>query len=447
MSAKTPLEHAIETLNYAKKLGATSADAISISSADVSTSVRHGLPEDIERSESSAIGLRIFIGQQSACVSGSDFAPESLKNMAERAFHMAKLAPEDIYAGLAPVERLARDIPALDLHDTTPAPTMQQLQEWCKETEEAATSVQGITNSEGASAGYSAHQVALVTSHGLAQEYRSTSWQLSVSVLAGQDTQMERDYDYSSTRHAEDLRSPASIGATAAARTLRRLNPRKVSTCHVPVVFEPRIARALLSSLAGAISGAAIANGTSFLKHSLGQQIFAPSIRITDNPLRVRGLASRPFDGEGVAATPITVVEKGVLNSWIMDVRSANKLGLQTTGHAMRGLASAPTPSTSNFTLEAGTMSAQDMIKSTHTGLYVTEMFGMGINLITGDFSQGAAGYWIENGELAYPVSEITIAGHLKDMFLELEAANDLEYIARVNTPTVRVANMTIAGA
>lgn len=434
-----------ELLSLARKSGATAADTVLIRSTALSQARRLKKPEGLERAESTDIGLRVFVGHKQAIASSSDISPNGLQELAERAVAMAKVATEDNFSTLAPQELLAKTIPSLDLCDKE-EPTPEWMKEQCALAEDAALSVPGITNSEGAEAGYSRSEISLATSHGFMGSYQSSHFSISVSVLAGEGTAMERDYEYTSARHRADLRNAAAIGKKAAERTLARLNPRKVSTCKVPVVYDPRVGRGLLANFANAINGASIARGTSFLKDALGKQIFAPQIHVIDDPLRVRGHASRPFDGEGVQVRMLDLVEDGVLKSWLLDSRSANKLGLTTTGHASRGIGGPPTPSSSNLYIAPGNISPKGMLKAIKNGFYVTEVFGMGVNLVTGDYSQGASGLWIDNGELAYAVSELTIAGNLKDMFLALTAADDLEFRYGTNTPTLCIEGMTVAG-
>jgi PmbA protein len=436
----------IESLvSQAIQAGATAADAIFLSSTDVSTGCRFGKIEELERAESSCFGLRVLVGKRQAMVSSSDLAPESCEAAIERAVAIAKQTPEDPFISLAEPSLLATTIPDLQLEDSC-EPSAEWLLEQCLATEEAARAVQGISNSEGASASFARHRVILVTSGGFAQEYSQTSLSLSVSVLAGEGTAMERDHDYALVRFQKDLPAPESLGQSAAAKALARLNPKRVQTCAVPVVFDPRVGRGLLGSFASAISGAAIARGTSFLKDSLHQAVFAPSVRIMDNPLVRGGLASKPFDGEGVAGKELALVENGILQHWLLDCRSAAQLGMVTNGRASRSVASAPSPSASNLWIENGNLSVEALIGEIEQGLYVTETSGMGINLLTGDYSQGAAGFWIEKGKKTFPVSEITIAGRLQDMFAQLTPANDLAFKYRVNTPTLRVDKMTVAG-
>jgi PmbA protein len=433
-------------LDAAKKAGADAADALYVEGVLSSVSYRLGKLEDVERAESYDLGLRVLVGQKVSFVSSTDFSDDALAALPGRAVKMARLAPEDKFAGLAPKDRLAKSIPALDLEDAA-EPSAETLIERARAVEGAAMAVKGVTNSEGGGASFSRSAVALATSSGFYGRYAGTSHSIGVAVLAGEGTGMERDYDHASARHAGDLRSAEDIGKRAGEKTVRRLNPRSMKSQSVPVVFHPDEAAGLVGHLAGAISGASIARGVSFLKDRMGQPIFAPGINIIDDPHRVRGLRSKPFDGEGVANARRALIEKGILTSWLLDCASARQLGLETTGHAARGTGGPPSPSTTNLYLEAGTLSVKDLIGDIKQGFYVTELMGMGVNSVTGDYSRGAAGFWIENGEIAFPVSEVTIAGNLKDMFASLVPANDLEFHHGTNAPTVRIEGMTLAGA
>jgi PmbA protein len=359
---------------------------------------------------------------------------------------MARLAPEDKFAGLAPVDRLARDIPALDLEDMG-EPSADTLIERARAVEGAGMAVPGVTNSEGGGASFSRSAVALATSTGFYGRYAGTSHSIGVAVLAGEGTGMERDYDHASARHASDLRNAEEIGRSAGEKAVRRLNPRSMKSQTLPVVFHPDEASGLLGHFAGAISGAAIARGVSFLKDKMGQAIFAPGICVMDDPHRVRGHRSKPFDGEGVANARRALIEDGKLTSWLLDCASARQLGLETTGHAARGTGGPPSPSITNLYLQAGAVSVKDLIGDIKQGFYVTELMGMGVNPVTGDYSRGAAGFWIENGEIAFPVSEVTIAGNLIEMFAKLVPASDLEFRHGTNAPTLRIDGMTLAGA
>ena len=429
----------------AKRLGADAADAVLFEGASISHARRLGKTEKLERSEGYDLGLRVFFGKRQATVSSNDRAPAALEELAERAIAMARVVPEDPYCGIAAPEELARDIPTLDIFDPA-EPTTEVLIERAAAAEDAARAVRGVTNSEGAEAGWGRSKVVLAASNGFTGGYESSGQGVSVAVVAGDGTEMERDYDYASAVYGADLEDAAAVGKRAGERAVRRLKPRKVASQKVPVVFDPRVARGLLGHLTGAISGPAIARGTSFLKDKLGQAIFAKGITVREDPHRRRGLRSKPFDGEGIANRSRAIIDDGVLTTWLLDLASARQLGLKTTGHAARGTGSPPGPSPTNVWLEAGALTPQALMADITQGFYVTELMGMGVNGLTGDYSRGAAGYWIERGALAYPVSEVTIAGNLKDMFLALTAASDLEFKTGFDAPTVRIEGMTVAG-
>ncbi|HLJ63883.1 MAG TPA: metallopeptidase TldD-related protein, partial [Stellaceae bacterium] len=354
--------------------------------------------------------------------------------------------PEDPYCGLASPSEIARSWPELDLADTG-EPEPATLIARARAAEEAALAVPDVTNSEGAEASFQRSHVAILASNGFQGHYVTTRHGVSVAVLAGVGLGMERDYDYASVIHGGDLPDPAAIGRTAGERAVRRLKARKVATCQVPVVYDPRVADSLARHLIGAISGPAIARGTSFLKDELGQRLFPAGINIIDDPHRKRALRSKPFDAEGIANHRRAVVEDGVLTTWLLDLASARQLGLKSTGHAARGTSSPPGPAPTNFWFEPGPVTSRELIADIKAGLYVTELMGMGVNGITGDYSRGAAGFWIEEGELTYPVSEITIAGNLKDMFRHLSLASDLSFKTGIDAPTLRIDGMTVAGA
>jgi PmbA protein len=430
----------------ARRAGADGADALLVQSVSASVSYRMGRLEDVERAESSDLGLRVFVGQQVAFVSSSDISPKALGELPERALRMAKLAPEDRFACLAPREFLATALPDLDMEDPS-EPSADILVDRARAVEGAARDVAGITNSEGGGASFSRSAIALATSEGFFGRYVGTTHNTGVAVLAGEGTAMERDYDSVSARHDADLESPESVGKRAGERTVARLNPRKVKSQTVPVVYDPRVASGLLGHFAGAISGAAVARGVSFLKDRVGRPVFSPSINIVDDPHRLRGLRSKPFDAEGVRNQRRPLVQHGVLKTWLLDCTSAKQLGLTTTGHAARGTGGPPSPSPTNLYMEPGLLSRDELMADIRAGLYVTELIGMGVNGVTGDYSRGAAGFWIENGKIAFPVSGVTIAGNLKDMYRKLTPANDLEFRYGMNAPTCRVEDMTVAGS
>jgi len=390
------------------------------------------------------VGLRAFVGPRQAVVSTNDVNAD-VAELAQRAVAMAKAAPEDPFAGLADPARLARDVPDLDLLDPD-LPTVALLEERAQRAERAGLAVKGVTKSGGASASAGIGGMVLVTSHGFRGAYLSSGQSVSMTAIAGEGTAMERDYDYSSTLHGADLDPPEKVGRTAGERTVERLNPRKVKSKRVPVVFDRRIAGSLVSHLASAINGAAVARKTSFLKDRLGQRLFRPGIQVLDDPLRRRGLRSRPFDAEGVATRRLAVVEDGVLASWILDSATARELGFASTGHAQRGVSSTPAPGPSNLHLATGSDTPEALMADIAEGFYVTDLIGVGVNQVTGDYSRGASGFWIENGKRSYPVSEVTIAGNLIEMFQTLLPANDLEFRFGTNAPSVRVEGLTVAG-
>lgn len=429
----------------ARRAGADAADAVAVRSVSLSVEVRDDAVEESERSEGDDVGLRVLVGRRQAVVSTNDTGHLDAKALAERAVAMARVAPEDRFAGLAEPDRLAREIPDLDMVDPE-LPSVTQLEGLARSAEAAALAVAGVTRSGGASASSGVGGMVLATSHGFRGAYLASRHSLAMTAIAGEGTAMERDYDFTSALHAADLDDPGAIGRKAATRAVERLHPRKVETRRVPVVFDPRVASSLIGHLAGAINGSAVARKTSFLQDRLGARLFRPGIRVIDDPLRRRGLRSRPFDGEGVAGRTLAVIEDGVLASWFLDSATARELGLSTTGHAQRGVSSSPSPASTNLHLAAGTRKREDLIRDIDDGFYVTDLIGMGANLVTGDYSRGAAGFWIERGTLAYPVSEVTIAGHLAEMFANLEPADDLAFRYGINAPTVRVEGLTVAG-
>ena len=434
-----------DLLRRAKAAGADAADAILIAGTSVSVTRRTGLTEHLERSEERDLGLRVFVGQKSAIVSSTTVDPGGFQTLAERAVAMARIVPEDPYGGLA--ERMApADTQALDLDDAN-EPDVAALTASAAEAEDAARAVPGVTNSEGGSAGYGRTAVVLVTSAGFVGQYARTSHSVSATALAGAGTGMQRDYDYSGTVHRADLESPAAIGREAGERAVRRLNPVRPKTAKLPVIYDPRVSSSMIGHLIGAINGAAIVRGTSFLKEKLGQRVFAPGIYIHDEPRRVRGLRSRPFDAEGVPTVAKTLIDDGVLTTWLLDSRSARQLGLASTGSASRGTGGPPSPSPTNLYMAAGSATPTELMSDIKEGLYIIEMMGSAVNGITGDYSRGAAGFMIRNGALAEPVAEITIAGNLLDMFMHLTPANDLRLRRGTDAPTIRVDGLTLAGA
>lgn len=436
------LDRASALVDAAKRAGADAADAVSVRSRSHSVKVRNGKVEGTDSSESDDLSLRVFVGRRVASVSAA--ATADADQLAERAVAMAKVSPDDPYNGLADRNRLARDLPELDLFDATDVPP-ERLTDDALETETAALAVDGVTNSSGGSASAGEAGFVLVTSDGFSGAYRGSRFGRSVSVIAGEGTAMERDYEFSSRTHFADLDPASEIGRKAGERAVRRLNPRKMPTGKIAAVFDPRVARSILGHLSGAINGASVARKSTFLRDRMGEAIANPGITVVDDPHRPRGAGSRLFDGEGVAASPLTMVENGVLNHWFLSTAIGRELGLETNGRGVRGGTTVNAGST-NLSIEAGTVSPEQMIADAGTGFYVTEVFGQGVNLITGEYSRGASGFWIENGERTFPVSEVTIAGNLADMFLTMVPANDLDRTFSIAAPTLAIPSMTLAG-
>jgi len=429
----------------ARKAGADAADAVAVRGMSQGVEVRDGRVEESERSEGDDVGLRVIVGRRQAVVSTNDIVGEGAAKLAERAVAMARVAPDDPYIGLADPALLAHDWPDLDMLDPA-MPSTAELERRALEAEAAGLAVDGVTRSSGASASCGIGGMVLVTSGGFHGAYLRSSQGISMTAIAGQGTGMERDYDFSSAIHASDLASPEAIGRSAGERAVARLNPRKVATCKVPVIFDPRVSNSLVGHLVGAVNGASIARKSSFLKDRMGEQLFDGAIRIIDDPLRVRGVRSQPFDAEGVAVRKTAIIDGGVLTTWLLDCATARELGLATTGHAHRGVSSSPSPGAYNLHMEPGKLTPAELMADIKEGFYVTDLIGSGVNGVTGDYSRGAAGFWIENGKPTYAVSEVTIAGHLLPIFKSLTPANDLEFRYGVNAPTLRIEGLTVAG-
>jgi PmbA protein len=434
-------------IDAARRAGADAADVLYAADASLGIQVRLGELEDVGRSDGEEIGLRLFVGTRSASVSSSDLSKEALDALVERAIAMAREAPEDPFAALAPEERLFRgEVPDLEGDDgADPSPAF--LKERALAAEEVARAMPAITNSEGAGVSAGRSVVALATSTGFCRGYTSSHYGIWASVIAGTGGAMQRDMASHSTRHFVDLDTPEVVGRLAAERAAKRLNPAKLPSGTIPIVFDPRVGGGLIGSLIGAMSGGAIARRTSFLLDHQDEAIFGEDITIIDDPLRVRGLRSRPFDGEGVATQRRALVDRGRLNGWLLNASSARQLGLEVNGHATRGIGGAPGVGATNVHMEPGALSPEALIADIGTGLYVTEMIGQGTNPVTGDYSRGASGFIIADGQIGGAVAEITVAGNLLDMYRRLTPANDLEHRRGVNVPTLRVEGMTVAGA
>ncbi len=446
LDSESARQRACALVERAIKAGADAADASYAGSSSETIQVRLGKLEDVERSEGEHVTLRVFVGRRSASIGSSDLSDAALVELAARAVDMARAAPEDQYAGLAPEELLSKGpYPDLDLIDETPlSPT--QLRDLAREAEDAARAISGVTNSEGAGASTGRSVAALATSHGFAGVSEGTSRGVSATMVAGEGSTMQRDHAWRQARYFADLPTPAEIGALAGERTVARLNPGRVKSGPMPVVFDPRAGGSLIGHLIGAISGPSIARRSSFLLDRLNDQLFDSSITVTEDPLRVRGLRSRPFDGEGLATAARKLVEGGRLTGWLMDSASARQLDLAPTGHATRGGGGSPGVTVGNVVLEPGSVSVDDLIADIADGVYVTELIGHGVNGVTGDYSRGASGFRIENGKLTTPIAEFTIASNLVEMFAGMTVANDLEQYRGIDTPTIRIDRMSIAG-
>ena len=445
LSPEQARDTAAALVERARTAGADAADAIYVGGRSQSVSVRMGALEDVGASEGEEIGLRVFRGSRSASVASSALAPDALAALVDRALAMAAEAPEDPFAGLAPADRLLRELPAdLAIFDPTEVDPAA-LKARALEAEAAALAVPRVTNSSGAGASVSHSILALATSAGFAAATRGSGHSTSASVIAGDAGALQRDYDYDSTRFLADLEGPAAIGRRAGTRAAARLDPVKLESGRIAILFDPRVATSLLGHFAGAISGASIARKASFLIDKLGTRLFAPGVTIRDDPHRARGLRSRSFDGEGLPTSPSNLIDDGVLTTWLADSAAARQLGIEPTGHAVRGTSGAPGAGPSNLYLEAGERTPEQLLAAHPRAILVTELIGMGVNGVTGDYSRGAAGFLVEHGEIVGPVSEITIAANLLDMFATLEPGSDLTLRRGIDSPTILIPEMTVA--
>jgi PmbA protein len=437
---------AADLVSAAVKAGADAAEAIDAEHQALSVNVRNGALEEVEREEARDLSLRVFVGRRQATVSGSDISPEGRTRLVERAVAMARMAPEDPWAGLVDPEGQARGPhPALDLFDPAD-PDPETLEELAREAEAAALDMPRIANSEGGSASSSRSVWRLATSNGFFGEHRATGFHVGASVIAGEGEGMESGYDGLSRRWFSDLPAPHEVGREAARRAAERLGARKIDSTTAPVIFENRIAMALIGPLLGAISGPSVARGVSFLKDRLGQAVFSADVTLVDDPHLARGLGSAPFDDEGAVNRRMALIEAGVLTTWLHNAASARQLGMALTGHASRGAAGPSGVGTSNLTLQPGTRDLAGLMSDAGAGLLVTSMVGPSLNANTGDWSVGCAGVWFENGEIAYPVSEITVAGSLPDIYARLVPGADLENRGSANSPSLLVDGLAIAG-
>lgn len=446
LSPDLATERAADLVARARKAGADAADAVYSASSSEGIQVRLGKLEDVERSEGEHMGLRVFIGQRSASIGSSDLSTAALDELAERAVAMARSAPEDQFAGLAPADMLTHaPFADHDLYDPAD-PGAEALRAAAQEAEDAARAIAGVTNSDGASASAGFSVFALATSHGFAAGYRGSSHSVSASVVAGEGVDKQRDSNWRHTRHRSDLPAPAEIGTLAGTRAVARLRPAKLRSGPMPVVFDPRVSNSIIGHLISAMSGSAVARRSSFLLDKRDTQLFDPDLRIVEDPHLARGTRSRPFDGEGLATHRRNLVEDGRITGWLMDSASARQLGERPTGHAARGGGGAPGVTVGNVHMTAGPLSVAELIADISEGVLVTELIGQGVNGVTGDYSRGASGFRIVNGEIAGPVAEFTVAGTLLAMFAQMTPANDLEWHRPINVPTLRIDGMTVAG-
>ena len=437
-----------QLLDSARKAGADAADAMAVDGTSVSIDVRDGRLEQAERSEGVDIGLRVFIGQRQACVSASDISAQTIETMAERAVAMAREAPEDPHIGLADPSQLARDwdVEALEIAENAEEPSAQLLEDHARQAEAAALAIKGITKIDAASAAYGRRAVHLAASNGFSGGYGRTSHSTSCVAITGEGVDMERDYYGDFRTHGSDMDRPADIGRIAAKRTIARAGAKQPPSGAYPVIFDERISSSLIGHLLVAINGSTIARGASWLRDAKGELVLPEGLSITEDPLRRRATGSRPFDAEGLASRSRKIVENGVLQDWTMDLATARQLGLVSTASASRGTSAPPSPSVTNIELTQGVISRNDMIRDIGTGLLVTGMIGSSINPTTGDYSRGASGFWIENGEISYPVNECTLAGNLRDMLRTIIPANDARpHLSRV-VPSLLVQGLTLAG-
>jgi len=437
-----------QLLDAARRAGADSADAIAVDGTSISIDVRAGALEHAERSEGVDIGLRVLVGQRQACVSSSDTKPDTLIQVAERAVAMAKEAPEDPYAGLADPSQLATnlDTDILELFDPSEEPDPAALQDAAARAEAAALRNPGISQVQSASSGYSRRHIHMSATNGFSAGYARTDRGLSCVAISGTGAEMERDYDYDNRVFQADLRDADEIGTIAAARAVERTGARKPKTGAYPVLFDERIANGLIGHLLQATNGLMIARGSSWLRDALGQQVLPKGLSIVENPHRARVPGSKLFDAEGLQTSQRAIVDHGVLTGWTLDLATARKLGLESTANAARGTGAPPNPSLTNVALTQGDQTRDELIKQMGTGLLVTSMIGSTINPNTGDYSRGASGFWVENGEITYPVNECTVAGNLRDMLMSIIPANDARaHLSRV-VPSLLVEGLTLAG-
>ena len=432
-----------EIIEKASSKGVDFSDLVIIRNVSKNIGCRLGKVEEIEQSETQILGLRTFIGEKNAITSTNNFNKESINETIDRVIEMTKLTPDDPLPGLA--NQTTTKIPELDLYDSKDL-SADELKKLALDIESISLGVEGINNSNGSSASQTKTSVYLATSEGFSNGYNKSNFSASCSVIAGNGSNMQTDYDFDSKVFFSDLRNSSDIGVKAAKNTLLKCNPKKIKTCQMDVVFHPRVARTLLAHFASLVNGSSIVRGSSLLKEKLNQKIFKSEINIIDDPNIIRGLSSKPFDDEGCSMEKIILIENGVLKNWILDTTTAKQLSMVSNSRASRGVSSPPTPSHTNMFIDNGSKSSKQLLNEVNNGFYVTELIGQGVNLITGDYSRGASGFKIENGEISFPINEVTIADNLNDMFNKMTVANDLEFLYSINTPTLVIEGMTVAG-
>ena len=432
-----------EIIELTLSKGADSSDIVVAKNLSKNIGCRLGKIEEIEQSETRVLGLRTFIGNRNAIISTNDFSQNSINESIDRVISMTKLAPEDPLSKLA--SKTIETIPNLDLFDTYDL-NSDELKDLALETENSALKVKGVTNSNGASSSQSKTSFHLSTSNGFSGGYKKSNFSISCSAIAGNELSMQTDYDYDSKVFFKDLKDTSLVGKQAAENTVSKCNPKKIKTCKSDVVFDPRVSRTLLSHISSLVNGVSIARGSSFLSEKMNSKIFNKEINIIDNPNIVKGLGSKPFDDEGCEMKRFNIIENGILKSWILDTTTSQQLGIKSNNRASRGMSSSPSPSPTNMFIDNGSISKNEIISNIKDDFYVTDLIGQGVNLITGDYSRGAGGFKIENGKISFPVNEVTIAGNLKDMFNRMIVANDLEFKYSLNSPTILIEGMTIAG-
>ena len=432
-----------EALEKSLSKGADSADIVIARNLSKNIGCRLGKLEEVEQSETQILGLRTFIGNRNAIISTNNLSKESINESIERVIEMTKLAPEDSFVSL--VKDTAENIQDLDLYDDYDL-SSNQLKDLALEAENESLKSKKITNSNGASSSQSKTSVYLATTNGFSGGYKKSNFSISCSVIAGNTTDMQTDYDYDSKIHFKDLKDSYALGQKAAENAIAKCNPIKIKTCVSDIVFDPKVSRTIISHFSSLINGSSVVRGSSFLCKSMNKSIFNKGINIVDDPKILKGMASRPFDDEGCDMEKINIIEDGILKSWILDSTTAKQLNLKSNSRASRGMSSPPSPSSTNMFLENGSKSVDEIIRTISDGFYVTDLIGQGVNLITGDYSRGAAGFKIKDGKISFPISEVTIAGNLKDMFSRMIPANDLEFKYSINSPTIFIEGMTVAG-